>query len=198
MVSKKQIDKEVEVQIMIGMMYFCEKGMRLKPKRGKRIALSVSNKAPYNVILEKAVNKFKAYHSDIFDTSEDYVLLLENGEEAQLIPGSCPKELFSLKRYKEDLGKDYAKIVLYLCRMNDFIINTDDDKEDEKEEQDPFRESSTAKKRKSEPTVAFEEVSLHMNQMKPWLWNYKGSLMRKVMKILPFPHLILTVYRKPP
>ena len=63
-----------------------------------------------------------------------------------------------MKRYKEDLGKDYAKIVLYLCRMNDFIINTDDDEEDEKDEQDPFHESSTAKKRKTEPTVAFEEV----------------------------------------
>ena len=79
MVSKKQVDKEIEVQIMIGMMYFCKKEMRLKPKRGKRIALSVSNKAPCNVILEKAMDKFKAYHSDIFDTNEDYVLLLENG-----------------------------------------------------------------------------------------------------------------------
>ena len=81
----------MEVQIMTGMMYFCEKGMLLKPKRGKRIALSVSNKAPYNVILEKAVDKFKAYHSDIFDTSEDYVLLIENGEEAQFIPGVMPQ-----------------------------------------------------------------------------------------------------------
>ena len=57
MVSKKQVDKEVEVQIMIGMMYYCEKEMRLKPKRGKRIALSVSNKAPCNVILEKAMDR---------------------------------------------------------------------------------------------------------------------------------------------
>ena len=86
------------------------------------------------------------------------MLLLENGEEAQFIPGYAAKELFSLKRYKKDLGKDYAKIVLYLCRINDFIINTVDDEEDEKEEKDPFHESSTAKKRKTEPTVAFEEV----------------------------------------
>ena len=121
MVSKKQVDQKMDVQIMIGMMYFSEKELRLKPKRGKRIALSVSNKAPCNVILEKAMDKFKAYHSDIFDNNEDYVLLLENGEEAQFIPGSCPKEFFSLKRYKEDLGKDYAKIVLYLCHMSDFL-----------------------------------------------------------------------------
>ena len=133
--------------------------MRLKPKRGKRIALSVSNKAPCNVILEKALDKFKAYHSDIVDTNEDYVLLLENGEEAQFIPGSGHKEFFSLKRYKEDLGKDYAKIVLYLCRMSDFLVNTGDDEEgDEKEEKVPFHESSRPKKRKTESTVEFQEV----------------------------------------
>ena len=87
------------------------------------------------------------------------MLLLENGKEAQFIPGSCHKEFFSLKRYKEDLGKDYAKIVLYLCRMSEFLMNTDDDEEDEKEEKVPIHESSTSKKRKTEPTVEFEEVN---------------------------------------
>lgn len=154
MVSKKQGDKEMDVQIMVGMMHFSEKDMRLKPKRGKRVALSVSNKAPYRVILEKAVAKFRAYHSDIFDNNEDYVLLLENGEEAQFIPGSCPKEFFSLKRYKEDLGKDYAKLILYLCGMKDFVINT---QEDEDEENNLSDEGSTPKKRKTEATASFEE-----------------------------------------
>ncbi|KAL9977850.1 hypothetical protein ACROYT_G015304 [Oculina patagonica] len=123
--------------------------MQLKPKRGKRIALTVSNKAPCNVILEKAMDKFKAYHSDIFDTNEDYVLLLENGEEAQFNPGSCPKEFFSLKRYKEDLGKDYAKIVFNL------LI----EEEDEKEEKVPCHESSTPKRRRTEPILEFEVVN---------------------------------------
>ncbi|XP_068716003.1 uncharacterized protein [Montipora foliosa] len=159
MVSKKQVDKEVIVQIMIGMMYYCEKEMRLKPKRGKRIALSVSNKAPCNVILAKAMDKFKAYHSDIVDTNEDYVLLLESGEEAQFIPGSCPKEFFSLQRYREDLGKDYAKIVLYLCRMSDFLPGTEDDDEEAiKEEEFPSHESSVPKRKKKEVTEEFEEV----------------------------------------
>ena len=97
MVSKKQVDKAVEVQIMISMMYYCKKEMHLKPKRGKGFTLSVSNRAPCSVILGKAMDKFKAHHSDIVDTNEDYVLLLESGEEAQYIPGSWPKEFFSLK-----------------------------------------------------------------------------------------------------
>ena len=188
MVSKKQVDKEIEVHIMIGMMYYCVKEMRLKQKRGKRIALSVLNKAPYNVILEKAVGKFSAYHSDVFDTNEDYVLLLENGEEAQFILGSCPKEFLSLKRYKEDLGKDYARIILYLCSMNDFIINTH---EDEEEEKDPIDESCTPKKESQNQLPKLKRSSLHMNQMKPRLESYKVSLMRKVKKILVFLHLIL-------
>lgn len=103
------------------------------------------------------MDKLKAYHSNILDTNEDYVLLLENGEEARFIPGSCPKEFFSLKRYKEDLGKDYAKIVLYLCCVSDFLINTDNE-EEEKEEKVLCHERSTPKRRKTEATVKFEEV----------------------------------------
>lgn len=156
MVSKKQVDKEIVVHIMIGMMYFCQKETRLKPKRGKRIALTVSNKAPNNAILEKAVDKLRAYHSNIFDTSDDYVMLLESGDEAQFIPGSCPKEFFTMKRYKEDLGTDYAKIILYLCAMRDFMIDTNE--EEEEEEKDPFGGSSTPKQRKTYQTSAFEET----------------------------------------
>lgn len=161
LMSKKQVDKEVEAQIMIGMMYYCEKDMRLKPKRGKRVALSVSNKAPCNVILEKAMDKFQAYHSDIVDTNKDYVLLLESGEEAQFIPGSCPKEFFSLKRYREDLGKDYAKIVLYLCHMSDFLPDADDDDDEEAkmEENVPTPESPVPQRKKTEVTEEFEEVT---------------------------------------
>ena len=38
-------------------------------------------------------------------------------------------------------------------------MNTDDDEEDEKEEKVPIHETSTSKKRKTEPTVEFEEVN---------------------------------------
>lgn len=105
------------------------------------------------------MDKFQAYHSDIVDTNEDYVLLLENGDEAQFIPGSCHKEFFSLKRYREDLGKDYAKIVLYLCRMSDFLPDADDDDEEAKmKEKFPSHESPVPKRKKTEVTEEFEEV----------------------------------------
>ena len=66
-----------------------------------RIVGIISSQIMVNyVILEKTMDKFKAYHSDIFYTNEDHVLLLENGEEAQFIPGSWHKEFDSLKRYR--------------------------------------------------------------------------------------------------
>ena len=104
------------------------------------------------------MDKFQAYHSDIVDTNEDYALLLESGEEAQFIPGSCPKEFFSLKRYREDLGKDYAKIVLYLCRMSDFLpaADDDDDEEAKMEENVPTHESPVPKMSTYESVMAIE------------------------------------------
>ena len=144
-VSKKSgsaSDKDIEVQINIGLMVWSDKNMCIKPKRGKRLALRVSNKASYKVILQKAVEKWKATSmmSDLYDENEDYILLLENGEEAQFLPGSsASKELFSLQRYKEETGKDYNKIVLYLCKLSDFNfdLNSESDRDTDELVEEP-------------------------------------------------------------
>ena len=142
-VSKKAgsaSDKEIEVQINIGLMVWSDKNVCIKPKRGKRLALRVSNKATYKVILQKAVEKWRAFNSDLYDENEDYILLLENGEEAQFLPGSsASKEFFSLKRYKEETGKDYNKIVLYLCKLSDFHfdLNSESDRDTDELVEEP-------------------------------------------------------------
>ena len=51
-------------------------------------------------------------------SGDDYVLLLENGKEALFLPGG--KEFFTLKRYREEVGKEFSKIILYLCTRSDF------------------------------------------------------------------------------
>ena len=43
---------------------------------------------------------------------------------------SASKEFFSLKRYKEETGKDYNKIVLYLCTLSDFNFDPDTSQSD--------------------------------------------------------------------
>ena len=135
--SKKQRN-DVTVTVAIGLFEWNIKEAKLKPKRGKRIALTISNTAPYATILKTAVEKWRAYHCDCFNEEEDYVLLLENFKEALFLPGSY-KEFFSLKRYRDELGKDYAKIVLYLCTRSDYNKSEGNESEEEEEYDDVER-----------------------------------------------------------
>ena len=48
---------------------------RLKPKRGKRVALRVSISDSYHSTLRKAVEKWSAYHNNCYSESEEYVLV---------------------------------------------------------------------------------------------------------------------------
>lgn len=112
-------DLNQEVVIFIGLMEWSEEVSNLKPKRGKRLALKVLRDAPYKVLLEKAVEKWKSYNSNLYEEGEDYVLLLDNGQEALFLPGPG-KEFFSLHRYQEEVGKDFKRITLYLCTAREF------------------------------------------------------------------------------
>ena len=64
-----------------------EKESSLKPRRGKRLALKVPRNAPHKMLCEKAVEKWKAYHSNLYVEDEEYVLLLDNCKEAIFLPG---------------------------------------------------------------------------------------------------------------
>eukprot|EP00794_Sanderia_malayensis_P012930 gene12930-14262_t len=121
LVTKKKSDKDADgkdVQINIGLIEWSDMAMKLKVKRGKKMMLAVSNTAPYFEIKEKALAKWSAFHSDVFEDTEEYILLLSNFEKAQFLPGA-KAEFFTLKRYKEELGRDYNKITLFLCKQRD-------------------------------------------------------------------------------
>ena len=66
----KKPEKEEEVTISVGLLEWKETDMKLKPLRGKRIALRVANKAPYTVIFSKALEKWKAYQSQLYMEEE--------------------------------------------------------------------------------------------------------------------------------
>ena len=99
------------------MLEWNEREMKLKPVRRKRIALRVSNKASYTTISSKAIEKWKAYQSQHYIEEEEYMLVFEDGKQAQFLPGTV--EFFNLPRYHEEIGKDYKRIVLYLCTTTD-------------------------------------------------------------------------------
>ena len=86
------------------------------------MALKVNRDDPPAVLLQKAVEKWKACCSNYFDQNEDYVLLLEDYKEATFLPGSG-KEFFTLERYQEELGKDFKRITLFLCTLTDFRMS---------------------------------------------------------------------------
>lgn len=102
----------------MGLMEFHDKEMKLKPKRGKRLALRTSNQSTYKCVLEKAKEKWKNYNSDCFDEEKEYVLLYEDAQIAECLPGSS--EAFILSRYKEELGKEYKRIILYLSTVDNY------------------------------------------------------------------------------
>ena len=80
--NNKGKPKEEEVTITIGLLEWKEK--RLKPVRGKRIALRVSNHAPYAEILSKAVKRWRAYHSDLYIEDEEYFLVFKVASKPNL------------------------------------------------------------------------------------------------------------------
>jgi len=64
----------------------------------------------------------KVFHKDYISEGLEYKLLFEDGTEARFLPGQS-KEFFTLSRYKEELGRDYRRITLFLCTEEDFDRN---------------------------------------------------------------------------
>ena len=71
-----------EVIIYIGLAEWSPKGDCLKKKHGKRLALRANKKDPPATFLQKALTKWKAYKSDCYCEDEEYILLLEDFQEA--------------------------------------------------------------------------------------------------------------------
>ncbi|PFX15215.1 Protein HEG-like 1 [Stylophora pistillata] len=118
----KEEKKYEDVVVHLGLMEWNEKDQILKSKRGKRLPLRVSPNASYATLRQQAEEKWKTFHSNLYDESQPYHLLLEDGQKALLLPGS-KKELFTLSRYQEELGKDFKRITFFLCPDRDFQIS---------------------------------------------------------------------------
>lgn len=100
------------------MLEWKEKLCALKPLRGKKLALRISKTAKYSLLREKAEEKWRSFHSNLYDDELSYELLYEDGQKALFSPGCS--ELFSLQRYQEEVGKDFNKITLFLCSSDDY------------------------------------------------------------------------------
>eukprot|EP00112_Aurelia_sp_Birch-Aquarium-sp1_P017544 Seg408.3 transcript_id=Seg408.3/GoldUCD/mRNA.D3Y31 product="hypothetical protein" protein_id=Seg408.3/GoldUCD/D3Y31 len=76
---------------------------------GKRLPITVAKSATYDDILQRSVAKWS------------YVLLYEDGSYALFMPGGY-KDFFDLEKYKNELGKEYKRITLFLCTKSDYDL----------------------------------------------------------------------------
>ena len=104
------------VTINIGIMKNIK--LNLEPVRGKKLPFKVKTTINYDDLKNIAMEKHSP-HDQSFCCLEEYVLLYPDGKEALFLPGITSTR-FQLDSYKEELGKPYSQIVLYLCSTSEF------------------------------------------------------------------------------
>lgn len=114
--AKKAKVEDPNVTIFIGRKHFVDD--RLKTIWGKRLPITIPSKANYATVLEKALEKWKAFDCH-FNYDVQHVIVYDDGRCAQFMPGTN-KDFFSLECYKREVGKEYKRITLYLCKMKDY------------------------------------------------------------------------------
>ena len=92
--------------------------LNLKPVRGKKLPLKVKIAINYDDLKKRAIEKH-SHHDQSFCGLEEYVLLYPDGREALFLP-EITSTRYQLDSYKEELGKPYSQIVLYLCSTSRF------------------------------------------------------------------------------
>ncbi|XP_063336843.1 uncharacterized protein LOC134632147 [Pelmatolapia mariae] len=108
----KQQSKPVKINIGI----MVSQQTDLKPVRGKTLPLSISPEITAPDLLKQAVEKMRAFNKDLVEGP--YVLLYPDCTEVINVPGS--ERPFRLADYKEEIGKNYNRISLFICPESHF------------------------------------------------------------------------------
>ena len=117
--KKLKATHDENVTINIGLMRLASND--LKPIWGKRLPIQVPKSASYARILSKGIEKWVAFDRK-FDGEEDYLVLYEDGSHALYLPGQEGED-FELEKYKNELGRDYKRITMYLCTTAEFEMS---------------------------------------------------------------------------
>ena len=121
--AKKQKIVIKEVKLKIGTITYRPEIDELKVSRGPSTnhAILVSPSAGVLELLQKAVEKHSRFNRKMSDHVDEYFLLYPDKSRVGKLPGT--QEDFILERFKEELGKPYDRITLYLCKVTDFFKN---------------------------------------------------------------------------
>lgn len=168
--SKSKVKSgDEDVTINIGLMKFDRKCMMLKPRWGKRLPLKIRRDATHGEILQCGLSTGKVFNKTLIEEEENYLLLYEDGNEALFLPGQT-QNFFVLSKYKEELRRDYRRIVLFLCAEKDYECNYSYEvfgKEPRYSSDEFEEEEGSTKIRKHEETHDESEGGLTLSQDPP-------------------------------
>lgn len=120
--KKRVSDVDEEVKIQVGVLHAVDGSLR--KIKGRTLPVTVSPNSDAKSLLQAAIEKH-GKHFQQFDVSYKYVLLYPDYTLVNKLPGNFQD--FTLGKYKDDLGKSYAKIYLWLCKNTDYeVIQVDD------------------------------------------------------------------------
>lgn len=91
------------------------KGDGVKPLRGKTLCLSTHPDITAPDLLDQAVKKMKDFNKGLDDGP--FILLYPDGSEVINVPGT--QIPFMLNKYKEEIGKTYQRINIFICSKED-------------------------------------------------------------------------------
>lgn len=81
--------------------------------------MSVSTSIDAKEMRIKAVEKHSRFNRSIANYADAYYLLFPDMVPVEKIPGT--DEDFTLQRYKEELGKPFDRVTLFLCTVKDYL-----------------------------------------------------------------------------
>ena len=112
--GKAKEEKGVKVLINVGLMeYECGEP---KVLRGKTFPVKLLTNIGYEEVFENALKKWEDYDKT-FSCDRGYILTYPDARIARRVPGSSIE--FSVRKYKEGLGKAYSRISMFLCPVDE-------------------------------------------------------------------------------
>ena len=94
-------------------------GEKLKIKRSSLLPVDVKKSDTAIPVKHAGVNKQLAHNKQLRNLEQsEWVLLYPDMDIVCNIPGKSEK--FSVEKYKEELGRPYSRVNLYICKLLDY------------------------------------------------------------------------------
>jgi hypothetical protein len=112
---KEKGKEDTQVSINVGYMKF--EGDKFKKCRGRTLPVKVPVTADRKTILERSICKHVNHFKDVHENLE-YTLIYPDNSEIVRLPGT---EQFVLNKYREDVGRNYNRITIFIATKTDYI-----------------------------------------------------------------------------